>query len=287
MDRRRSGRAGARAPQPDARLLPRVAVGARPRGPHDRRDQRSRGGRGAVPRAGLRPAVRRDVRTDVGAVRAARHARRHGRDVHLAPRGRPGARTRPAADRPHRRRGGGVADGAGLGGPRPRHVPATRCSRGPRRSPRPRRSRVGSRRWRCATAVMPTSSPHCTGRLWLSPSRSRPRTSKRGSGPRANAARRSSGGNEGAATATSTASRAGLDRDPRPAPSLACLPLASEGPNVPGASCADEPRGLRTAGSTLDGTPLWTVLWIGCGLRRGACGGVFTTRAETCGRHAR
>ena len=80
-----------------------------------------------------------------------------------------------------------------------------------------------------------------------------------------------------------------LRRGQRPptCPSLTCLPLASDGPSVPGASCAEEPRGLGEARSTRTPPPLWTMLWIVCGRLGGACGRPFTTREESCGRHAR
>ena len=42
----------------------------------------------------------------------------------------------------------------------------------------------------------------------------------------------------------------GPGRSPRPAQSLTCLPLASDGPSEPGASCADEPRSPGRGRST-------------------------------------
>ncbi len=76
MDRQRAGRDRGPAARPDAAVLPGLALDPDPRGPDHRGGQRCRHRRRAVPRARLRPAVRRRGGQARRPVREARHARR-------------------------------------------------------------------------------------------------------------------------------------------------------------------------------------------------------------------
>ena len=131
--------------------------------PDHRGGQRPRHRRRAVPRARLRPPVRRRGGQARRAVREARHARRHGRHLPAARGGR--ARPTPAtccspagSSTPTRRCGSGWSRGCIDPATFLDEVLAT--ARG---SPPPRRSPAGSPSSRSATAATPTSRPPAVG----------------------------------------------------------------------------------------------------------------------------
>ena len=147
-----------------------------------------------------------------------------------------GARPRPAAHRPHRRRRRGAAAGPGLAGARRRTRSSPTCSRPPRGSPRPPRSRAG-----CTKVALARRRPR----------RLRDRPAVGGAGPAADAGHRGPAGGHPrrpreapAAVHRPVSPGPGAGREEAPGlvlPTLA-FPLRTSVPTRPGASSARKPR---------------------------------------------
>ena len=227
--------------------------------------------------AGLCLALACDIRYAAGgrqarpALQQARHARRHGRHLAAAQRGRPCARPRPAAHRTRRRGRRGAAARPGLTRDRPRRVP--------RRGPRDRggHRRDGADRGRL-TKIALADGGHAdfeAALQWEALAQPMTLATERPAGRH-----RRRAGEAGAGVPRA------VERQPRRGPAAfdACLPLPAS--RSRGALLRRNARAGAAARSTGSRPPLWTDLWTACAPRPRQWRtppGV----GRSCGRHAR